>query len=68
MQTRRERDALRGVRGRGRFPRLFARPHPGSVQREEELELPVVPTDPLKLFAIPVKIFTAIGTSMGYKV
>ena len=53
MQTRRERDALRGVRGRGRFPRLFAR-RP-AAQEQEELELPSVPTDPVKLFVIPVE-------------
>ena len=54
MQTRRERDALRGVCGRGRLPRLFVR-RPAARQQEEELELPAVPTDPVKLFVIPVK-------------
>jgi len=48
MQTRRERDALRGVRGRGRLPRLFTRGRAARDQEEEELELPVVPTDPVK--------------------
>jgi len=66
LQTRRERDGLRTVRGRGRMPRLFAR-RPAARQQEVELELPAVPTDPVKLFVIPVKIFTIIGTSMAYK-
>ena len=66
LQTRRQRDELRSVRGRGRMPRLFAR-RPAATQQEVELELPAVPTDPVKLFVIPVKIFTIIGTSMAYK-
>jgi len=48
------------------MPRLFAR-RPAARQQEVELELPAVPTDPVKLFVIPVKIFTIIGTSMAYK-
>ena len=68
LQTRRERDELRTVRGRGRMPRLFARRPTAQEQQEEELELPTVPTDPVKLLVIPVKIFTVIGTSMVYKV
>ena len=60
LQSRRERDELRSVRGRGRMPRLFAR-RPVAREQQEELELPAVPIDPVKIIVIRVKIINTVG-------
>ena len=42
------------------MPRLFARGRAARDQQEEELELPVVPTDPVKLVVLQVKFITIV--------
>ena len=50
------------------MPRLFARGRAARDQQEEELELPAVPTDPVKIIVLQTTIITPVGIFMEYKV